>query len=380
MKVLILSDDFLPTPGGIAIFVCNLCIQLGKDGYQVDILTCTRAESELADENQFYRLSRYSLSRRLSSLVPVVKTLRLHQKNRYDVVFIGHFMTTHALGALVLRWLWGVPYVILSHGNDLRYSVSTRTDAMVAHWLLGHAALMLGNSHYTIQCLREIGYKGKAEVLNPGVDVVQFHPGVITSDVRQRYGLDGHQVLLTTARLVAKKNVEGVLRALPQVIEQVPNVLYLVAGGGEERERLERLCDELRLRSQVRFLGHVENRQLPGLYCASDLFVMPSYEVKGSGDIETFGISFVEANACGLPVIGGRSGGTVDAVIDGETGLLVDPYDVDAISTAIIRVLTDRALARRLGENGRRRVERELSWDRVGERLERYLESVVRER
>lgn len=89
--------------------------------------------------------------------------------------------------------------------------------------------------------------------------------------------------------------------------------------------------------------------------------------------IESFGISFLEANACGKPVIAGRSGGTADAVIDGETGLLVDPHDVDAIASAIILLLTDRDLACRIAENGRRRVERELSWEKVGEKLDGIL-------
>lgn len=376
MKVLILSPDFTPRPGGVAVFLHNLSIQLSRLGHRVDILTPV-LPCEETDGKRPYYVHRYVSPRRLSSIVPICRTLALHWQHHYDVVFIGHFMVTHALGALALRWLWSIPYVILSHGNDLTYAVHTRTDEKVARCLLRNSALMLGNSRFTADRIRQVGYKGPIEVLNPGVDLARFYPRVDTVKVRQQYNLDGRRVMLTTARLVVKKNIDGVLRALSRVIMQVPEVFYLIAGDGEERERLEVLCDELALRRYVRFLGNIENRQLPALYCASELFVMPSYEVEATGDIETFGISYVEANACGLPVIGGRSGGTADAVIDGETGLLVDPHDVDEIAAAIIRLLTDRELTRRLGENGRQRVEQELTWGRVCERLEAYLALVV---
>ncbi len=373
MKILVLAPDFLPNPGGVALFLHHICTQLACFGHRVDILTVGEGMPKAADHGQPYHVHRYANLRRFSSLSPLWRIIRLHCRNRYEVVFVGHFMTTHALGAWLLRRLAGVPYVILSHGNDLRYSVSTKADRYVARLLIDNAATMLGNSRFTADRIREMGYQGPVEVLNPGVDPVHFHPDVDTSAVRQEYGLDGRRVLLTTARLVARKNVAGVLRALPQVLAVVPNITYLIAGDGEEREHLESLCEELGLRHYVRFLGYVENSRLPALYCASDLVVMPSYEVKSTGDMETFGISFVEANACGKPVIGGRSGGTADAVIDGETGLLVDPNDVDAIARCILRLLTDRDLARRLGENGRRRVEREFSWQQVGRRLEAML-------
>ena len=185
--------------------------------------------------------------------------------------------------------------------------------------------------------------------------------------------------MLTVGRLVGRKNIEGVLRALPRVTEMVPNLLYLIAGDGKDRERLEVASAQMGLSPFVRFLGYVPDGLLPALYCASDVFLMPSLERKNSQDYEGFGIVFSEANACGKPVIGGRSGGMADAVIDGETGLLVDPHSVDEIAAAIIRLLTDQELAHRLGENGRRRVERELSWERVAERLAGFLHGVMQD-
>lgn len=375
-KVLCLTQDFLPNSGGIAVFLQNLSYQLCRLKHQVDVLTPFNGGCAKVDSRIPYRVYHYRFLKRLSSFVPICSTLRLYWQNRYDVIFIGHFMTTHALGALLLCKVWGVPYVILSHGNDLTYSIATWIDKMVARWLLRDAALMLGNSRFTVNRIRENDYSGPTEVLNPGVETTRFHPSVDTAMVRRKYELNDRTVLLAVSRLVAKKNVDGVLKALPKVIKKITNILFIVAGDGDERGRYDVLCHEMRLQHYVRFLGNIQNSQLPALYCASDLFVMPSYEVEAS--TETFGISFVEASACGLPVIGGRSGGTADAVIDGETGLLVDPHNVDEIAEAIIRLLTDRDLARRLGKNGRLRVEQELSWEKVGQKLERCLKTIVR--
>jgi phosphatidylinositol alpha-1,6-mannosyltransferase len=175
--------------------------------------------------------------------------------------------------------------------------------------------------------------------------------------------------------LVVKKNIDGVLKALRQIIGQVPEVRYLIAGDGEERESLEKLRDALGLQPYVLFLGNIEHSKLPSFYCASDLFILPSYEVKGN--VETFGISFIEASACGKPVIAGKGGGVEDAVIDGETGLLVDPCDIDEIAAAILHLLTDHKLACQMGENGRRKAEQLFSWEKVGERLNKIISEVV---
>jgi len=385
MRILLISLDFQPNRlGGVGLFQHNLCLAMHQFGHLIDVLSPFITGCVDIDARLPYRVFRFRLRQHLSSFVTLMQILALHREHHYDVIFIGHFITTHGLGALVLRRLWGVPYVILSHGNDLRYSIGTMADELVARFLLRNTALMLANSHFTAQRIRQAGYDGPVEILHPGVDVERFKPNIDPSALCQGYSLGRRRVLITTARFTPKKNIDGVFRALPQVIEQIPEVLYLVVGCAyqdrNEEIRLLNLVKELAVERYVQFVGEVENQSLPPFYCAAELFVMPSYEVEESGDIETFGISYVEANACGLPVIGGRSGGTADAVIDGKTGLLVDPYDVDEIAAAIIRLLTDRELAWRLGENGRQRVEQELTWEKVGDRLEGYLKQVQKKR
>jgi phosphatidylinositol alpha-1,6-mannosyltransferase len=373
MKILVFSPDFLPYSGGVAIFVHNICLQLCHQGHQVDVLTQGKGA---LDQSLPYRVFRYSPFKRLSFLVPVLKTFVLHFRNHYDLVFMGHFAAAPALGAWILGKFGNIPYIILSHGNDLSYSIHSGIDKMAAGFLLKNATLMLANSRFTAKKIREKGYKEALEILNPGIDEKQFHPGVDSSSICRKYDLKNKKVLFTAARLTAKKNIERILLALCKVIKRIPEVHYLIAGDGNERKRLEGLREKLGLNSHVRFLGNVSHNQLPAIYGASDVFILPSYEVRGN--IETFGIAFLEASACGKPVIGGRCGGVEDAVIHGKTGLLVDPLNLDEISASIIQLLENQELAHQLGMNGRRKVKEELNLDKMGERLERYLCQVMK--
>ncbi|MFB3134014.1 MAG: glycosyltransferase family 4 protein, partial [Rhodothermales bacterium] len=186
-------------------------------------------------------------------------------------------------------------------------------------------------------------------------------------DLRDELGLNHQKVVLTISRLVPRKGIDTVLRALPQVAHQIPDVRYLIGGSGPDRDRLEALSRELHLSDRVQFLGNIPKEDLLRYYNACDVFVMPSREDRPH--VEGFGIAFLEANACGKPVIGAWSGGIPDAVRDGETGLLVEPDDEADLAAAMLRLLRDAPLAARLGRNGRQRVRDEASWDHVADQL-----------
>jgi phosphatidylinositol alpha-1,6-mannosyltransferase len=134
-------------------------------------------------------------------------------------------------------------------------------------------------------------------------------------------------------------------------------VRYVVAGAGPEEPRLRDLAREVGCAAHVRFIGSVSGEDLEALYAACDIFVMPSRALAQRDGVEGFGIVFLEAGACAKPVVGGRSGGISDAVLDGVTGLLVDPTDAAELEAVLIRLLDDPVEARRLGAQGRQRVE-----------------------
>jgi phosphatidylinositol alpha-1,6-mannosyltransferase len=220
-----------------------------------------------------------------------------------------------------------------------------------------------------LHVLGELGIDGSAgrlRIVHLGTDPDRFKPGLDPTELRGRFALpdNGTRWLLTVARLDPHKGVDSVIEALPAVVARFPAVHYAVAGSGADRERLEKLAHKNGVADRVRFLGGVSERDLPALYNLASVYVGVSRISERIG-VEGFGISLVEASACGLPVVAGNSGGIPDAVRDGETGYLVPPEDPAALGATICRLLADPDGARRVGAAGRRAVETYYNWDRV---------------
>jgi phosphatidylinositol alpha-1,6-mannosyltransferase len=201
--------------------------------------------------------------------------------------------------------------------------------------------------------------------VNPEGFVVQ--PGQV-EELRARLGLGSEKLILTVSRLVARKGQDQVLRALPRVKEAVGPVRYVIAGSGPEEPRLRELSQTLHLEQESLFLPEVPDAELPALYALADVFAMPSRDLPGEA-IEGLGLVYLEANLCGTPVVGGRTGGTADAIVDGETGLLVDPEQTAEIAEALTRLLLDPELRLRMAQAGAERVARDFTWDQVADRL-----------
>ena len=275
------------------------------------------------------------------------------------------------------RWLqlrYGVPYGVIAYGTELLLLDAKIDRSAFKRWsarqLLGHAAVVVAISEWTASLARKVLQRLGCDALARGVQVVplgttpsHFRPGVDPRAVRTRYGLDGSRWLLTVARLEWHKGIDTVIKALPAVRAAHPGTRYAIAGVGDRGPHLEQLARDLGLGDAVRFLGAVPDADLPGLYNTADLYVGASryHDLLAEG----FGISLVEASACGLAVVGGRSGGVPDAVREGETGILVDPDDPAAVAAGINRLLADAPLRQRLGAAGRRAVETFYNWDRV---------------
>ena len=275
------------------------------------------------------------------------------------------------------RWLQlrhGVPYGVITYGTELLLLDAKIGRSAFKRWsarqLIGNAAVVVAISEWTASLARQVLQRLGCDALAHGVQVVplgttpsHFRPGVDPRAVRARYGLDGDRWLLTVARLEWHKGIDTVIKALPAVRAAHPGTRYAVAGAGDRGPHLEQLARDLGLSDAVRFLGAVPDADLPGLYNAADLYVGASryHDLLAEG----FGISLVEASACGLAVVGGRSGGVPDAVREGETGILVDPEDPAAVAAGINQLLGDVELRKRLGAAGRRAVETFYNWDRV---------------
>lgn len=277
---------------------------------------------------------------------------------------------------LLMRPFAGWRVVVVAHGMEITKKAHRLRRRIGARWIFGSADLAVAVSRYTRERVADFGVDaGRVRVLPCGVDPERFQPRD-GARLRRRLGLEGLPVVLTLARLVRRKGHDLVIRALPEVRRRVPGATYLVAGGGSDgyAGSLCLLAREHGVGDAVRLVGRAAEEDLPGLYSASDVFAMVSRANERTGNYEGFGITYLEANACGVPVVGADTGGVPDAIVDGYNGFLVPPDDVEALADRLARLLEDPAMARRLGENGRERVLRDLTWDRVADRFLDLLE------
>lgn len=282
-------------------------------------------------------------------------------------------------GLWIRRWL-GLPYVLFAAGNEICRILSAPAENDLPLRVLASAARVVAVSHFTARLVERAGVPAdRIEVVYPGCDVDRLVPQPADPELRKRLlgSRAGNRVLLSLGNLVGRKGHDMVIRALSQVRQTVPDVTYLIVGDGPYRAELERLAEALEVRDHVVFAGRADDAELPSIYALADVFVMPSRERREENDVEGFGLVYLEAGACGKPVIGGRSGGVPEAILEGVTGLLVDPQDPEDIARAITRILTEPGLSTALGTAGAARVRSEFTWAQAAERMQGVLTAVA---
>ena len=253
----------------------------------------------------------------------------------------------------------GRPYSLFAYGLEIARALPGRL-ADRRRRAFTEAARVYAISRGTAALLRDrLGCVANVRLIQLGIDVENVpdvDPRRIEALRRELAGGDA-TLLLTVGRLVRRKGVDLVLEAIASLGGELPRLHYAIAGSGPEREPLRLRAAELGVADRVHFLGSVDEDTKRALYAACDIFVMPN-RLLGGQDFEGFGFVFLEAALAGKPTIGGANGGVPDAVLNGETGVLIDPEVPGALAAAIRRLTVDRALARRLGEAGRERVRR----------------------
>ncbi len=196
----------------------------------------------------------------------------------------------------------------------------------------------------------------------PGIDVERFKP-TDASGLREELGLRDKRVIVSVGRLVRRKGHDRLIASLAEVLKFIPNAHLLLVGEGPYRGHLEKLAKKFELAENVTFLGRIQYEELPRYICVGDIFAMPSRSRFFGLEVEGLGIVYLEASACGLPVIAGNSGGAPDAVLEGITGLVVDGLDNGAIAAALLTLLENEAKAKAMGEGGRKWIVENWRWE-----------------
>lgn len=370
MNILMLTDLFLPHSGGSRVYYYNLYKHLVSDfPDSVTILTKKVAGWEEFDARvstpslkiirRFKPLCTWKYHELPKALFPLVESIALIRKQQVDVLHCGDLYPPGAIG-LMLRRL-GMPYIMFSHGDEISQIERRRYQPLLRDRIYCGADAVIAANEYAYRQLQRIGVRGeRVHKITPGVDCERFRPLPCNQEFVTRLRLQESIVLLSVGRLVPKKGYPTVLRAVAQVALEIPRLRYLIVGDGAERPRLEQMARDLGLGNIVTFLGDVPQERLPEFYNLCDVFVLGNREVEG--DIETFGMVFLEASAVGKPVIAGRSGGTVEAVVDGITGLLADPENDDEFAAALHLLVRNRTLRAQMGAAGSNRVRTQFEW------------------
>jgi phosphatidyl-myo-inositol dimannoside synthase len=375
MHTLVLTEHFLPSVGGSINWLINTYSRYQSN--EVVFVSSKQEGDFLVDKTLPFPVERIPMTMTdwdpaipdsLYRYIQIIRDVREYCIN-YNVEQIHCAkVLPEGLVAWCLNCFKKVPYILYAHGEEIKTGMTSRKFRWLIPKIYNHAALIIANSKNTKSLLQDIGVSSeKIHIIHPGVDFHVFNVGKKPGEIiRQQLNIGDSPILLTVGRLQRRKGHDMVIKALPYVRQIVPEVKYIIVGQGEESANLGQLIADLRVSDNVMMVGRVSDQDLPSYYAACDVFVMPNREI--DGDIEGFGMVYLEAAAAGKPVIGGDSGGTQDAILEGVAGLRVDGNNLSDISAAILTLLLDPDKSRQMGENGRRWVEREFAWESVVER------------
>jgi phosphatidylinositol alpha-1,6-mannosyltransferase len=368
-RTLVITNDFPPRVGGVQQYVFNLVQNLPPD--RVSVLAPNWPGWREHDAGLQHQVHRFP-PRFLWPTRDLARRARIAAAEAAaDVVLFGHGLPLGLLGPDLARE--GYPYVVLTHGTEYWFSLLPGT-AEALYRATALASRVTAISRFTGRVVRTaVSDRVPVSLLPPGVDVERFRPDVDGEALRRRYGLSDRPVVLCVSRLVRRKGQDVLIGAMPTIRRRVPDSVLLIVGDGPDRERLGAMAERVAPPGSVVFAGQVDDADLPAVYGAADVFAVPCRSRFGGLEVEGFGIVFLEAAACGIPAVAGDSGGAAEAVVDGETGLVVDGRHGGAVAEAVAGLLSDPAGARAMGKAARARAERLFAWPGLAARLQRWL-------
>lgn len=365
-RVALLTPDFPPAVGGIQRYLAEAAAALARH-HDVTVVTAAHPGAAAHDAALPYRVVRtrggWGGTRSAAALAEMSAAAR---RARPDLTIAGHLATLPSALAAARR-----PVACCFYGSELW---SPRMRPLLVR-LGGRIRRAVCISHFTAGEVERCGIEARRiRLVSPGAD----HPAAATSPhaALEALGLwDAHAgaalpYLLSIGRLVEPhKGIDQVLRTLPALLGALPDVRLVVVGDGPLRTRYERIARSGGVADAVVWAGRVDEADKGALLRGARALVLLSRASPAAAQFEGFGIALVEAALAGRPSIAGNSGGIPDAVLDGETGLLVDPSDPAEFIRAARALMDDPALASRLGEAARRRAEREFTWTHVMDRM-----------
>jgi phosphatidylinositol alpha-1,6-mannosyltransferase len=373
-RTLVITNDFPPRPGGIQTFGYEIVRRFEPDS--VTVLTSDWDGAAEFDAAQDFKIIRANTK----TLLPSKSTLAMARE-----IVVSENITRVLFGAAAPLGLLAAPLRKLGVKNIVGMTQGHETGWAMTPGMR-QALRKIGNDTDYLTYISEYTHKKIAKALSPdaaarmrrivpGVNVTEFSPAnaVVGKQLRADLGWIDRPVIVCVSRLMARKGQDELIRALPEVHLTSPEASLIIVGEGPYRKDLESLVKKLHLEEFVHFTGKVSQTDLSKWYAAGDIFAMPCRTRVGGWDVEGLGIVFLEGSATGLPVIVGDSGGAIDAVLDGETGFLVDGNSTGEIAQRISFLVSNPDVAKQMGEAGRNWVTQEWTWDQNFKKLDGLL-------
>jgi phosphatidylinositol alpha-1,6-mannosyltransferase len=368
---LLVTNDFPPKIGGIQGYLWDLWGRMDPASFAV-LTASSHPGAPVFDAQQRcrgFRIDRVRAPVLLPTPGVVHRIRRLARASGASLVVIDPALPLGLLGPA----LGELPYAVVLHGAEVAAPGRLPGTRQALAAVLRRARLAICAGAYPAAVVGQVAGDGTPPVVEipPGVDTERFRPLTVTArrQARASWGLPpGGPLIVSVSRLVPRKGMDTLIEAAGALVASFPELTVAIGGEGRDRARLQaraRACG-----APVRFVGKVSDDRLPHLYGAADVFAMACRDRWSGLEQEGFGIVFLEAAACGVPQVAGRSGGAGDAVVHGETGLVVDdPRDPGRVASALRQLLVDDGLRRRMGRAARRRAAQEFAPDVLAHRL-----------
>lgn len=316
----------------------------------------------------------------------ILKALALKRKTNYQAV-ISMYHPTHlaTFSGFIISRILKVPLIVKVHDlipditdpNIFRRIYKKSLFKLCSKFLKKGSLILVPSSEWVNLLEKVYGMsKDKIVLLPNGVDAIKFNVNVDCDYLRRTLGLENKKVILFIGKFFRVRGLECLIKAMPNIVEKEPNARLILLGEGSEKRKIIDLSRHLKIGDFVMLMSEVEHDAVPAYISLADVAIGPLTGFSIS--MGTMPIKVIEYMACGKPIVGCFNGAAKDLIIDGYNGLLISPEDVDQLSSAIIRLLLDDNLAKRLGMNARKHVEAFFDWNVITEKLEKTLEAVAR--
>lgn len=367
-KTLIITLEFPPQVGGIATYVHQFASALPAE----DIVVYApkyKNSKEWDKKNAGYKIIRKKpyfpklvWPRWLKMYLQIKKIVK---QEKIEMIYLHHVLPVGYIGYLIKKFK-KIPYIIFSHGTDILYATKSEWKKKMTKKICLEAEQIIFNSenlkHRLIKVLPE--FENKTSVLYP-CPTKDFYVAPNPKDIEkviQQYALEGKKVILTVSRLDEGKGITHLVRMMPEILKKIPNLVWFIIGDGPKKNQMLKNIQKNNLQNIVRFIGEIPHEQLKKYYYTADLFVLLTHPDEGRE--EGLGLVFLEAAACGIPVVAGKSGGVPEAVLHTQTGIIVDIYKGDKnVINSIVELLKNEEYAKELGRNAQKRIQNNFQWE-----------------